>query len=209
MRLKRKPDYWELRVYAGRDPVTNKRRYVSRTFRGGKRDASKALVALVAEVDKEAVAADVTVDRLLAAHIDHLSARGRQVRTIDGYQSIARAVAKDPIGSTALPTLKVKDVDDYYVRLHARGLAPATIQRYHALLNAAFRQAVAWDWVPRNVIQLASAPSVPRIARAIPTPEVVSALLEQAKRGRSPENYLAFRLLAVTGARRGEICGLR
>ena len=208
-RLKREPDYWELRVYAGRDPVTQKKRYVSRTFRGGKREANKALADLRQEVNREPITADVTVDRLLAAHIDHLAARGRQARTIDGYRTIARAVAKDPLGSSPLQKLKVKDIDDYCVRLDARGLSPATVQRYHALLNAAFRQAVAWDWVPRNIVQLATPPSVPRIARAIPTPEVVSALLEEAKRSRNPENYLAFRLLAVTGARRGEVCGLR
>ena len=43
MRLKREPDYWEVRAYAGRDPATGKHRYVSRTFRGGKRDASRLL----------------------------------------------------------------------------------------------------------------------------------------------------------------------
>jgi integrase len=209
VRLKREPDYWELRVYAGRDPVTGRKKYVSRTFRGGKREANKALADLRHEVTREAVSADVTINRLLDSHIDHLAARGRQARTIDGYRTIARAVAKDPIGSAALPKLKVKDVDDFYVRLDARGLSPATIQRYHALLNAAFRQAVAWDWAPNNIVQLATPPSVPRIARAIPTPEVVSALLEEAKRSRNPENHLAFRLLAVTGARRGEVCGLR
>ena len=34
---------WELRVYLGRDPLTGKKRYSSRTFRGGKREAQSAL----------------------------------------------------------------------------------------------------------------------------------------------------------------------
>lgn len=74
LRLKREPDYWELRVYAGRDPVTDKRRYVSRAFRGGKRDANNALAQLVAEIDREGVSTEATVNRLLTAHIDHLGA---------------------------------------------------------------------------------------------------------------------------------------
>jgi integrase len=210
LRLKREPDYWELRVYAGRDPVTQKKRYVSRTFRDGKREANKALNVFVAEVSRETVTTnEATVDTLLATHVDHLEARGRQVRTIDGYRTIARGVASDPIGSMPLAKIKVKDVDDYYVRLRQRELSPATIQRYHALLNAAFGQAMAWEWIARNVVQLATPPSVPRISREIPTPEVVSALLAEAKASRNPENYLVFRLLAVTGARRGEICALR
>jgi hypothetical protein len=51
MRLKRQPDYWELRAYAGPDPITARPRHVSRTFRGGKRESNKALAQLVAEVD--------------------------------------------------------------------------------------------------------------------------------------------------------------
>ena len=65
IRLKRAPDYWELRVYSGRDPLTDKRRYVSRSFRGGKRDANNALAQLVAEVDREGVRAKATVAALL------------------------------------------------------------------------------------------------------------------------------------------------
>jgi len=40
---------WELRIYAGRDPVTRRKRYPSRTVRGGKREAQRALAVLVVE----------------------------------------------------------------------------------------------------------------------------------------------------------------
>ena len=46
--------------------------------------------------------------------------------------------------------MKVKAIDDLYIRLNHRGLSPATIQRYHALLDAAFQQAMAWGWLPTN-----------------------------------------------------------
>jgi hypothetical protein len=60
MRLKREPDYWELRAYAGRDPITGRPRYVSRSFRGGKRDAGKALTQFVAEIDVKGTQADLS-----------------------------------------------------------------------------------------------------------------------------------------------------
>ena len=209
MRLKREPEYWELRVYAGRDPVTKKNRYVSRAFRGGKRDANSALAQLVAEVDREGVRTEATINSLLSAHIDHLSTRGRQRRTIDGYRTIARGIAKDPLGDRPLKKVTVKAVDDFYGRLTKRSLSPATIQRYHALLNAAFQQGLAWGWTPTNTVRLATPPSVPRMPRKIPSPQIVAAILREAEASRNPENHLAFRLLATTGARRGEICGLR
>lgn len=209
VRLKRGSDYWELRVFAGRDPVTGKKRYVTRGFRGGKREANNALAQLVAEVDREGAKTDGTIGALVDAHIDHLAARGRQQRTIDGYRSIARSIAKDPIARRPLRKVTVKDVDDYYNRLIGRGLSPASIQRYHALMGAAFKQGMAWGWTPTNTVRLATPPSVPRTPRPIPTAETVSAILREAEASRNPENYLAFRLLATTGARRGEICGLR
>ena len=202
IRLKREPDYWELRVYAGRDPVTKKRRYVSRAFRGGKREANNALAQLVAEVDREGIRTDATINRLLNAHIDHLATRGRQQRTIDGYRTIARAIAKDPLGELPLKKVTVKAIDDFYDRLVKRGLSPATVQRYHALMGAAYQQGMAWGWAPTNTVRLATPPSVPRMPRKIPTPETVAAILRHAEQSRNPENYLAFRLLAVTGARR-------
>lgn len=209
VRLKRTPDYWEVRAYAGRDPLTGKDSYTSQTVRGGRREAEKLLVQLVAKLDREGPTARHTVSELLAAHIDHLEARGREARTIEGYRSIARQVANDRIGRLPLSKVGVKTVDDYYVRLKSQGLSPGSIQRYHALMRAAFRQAMAWGWAPSNPVQLATAPSGPRVGRRIPRPGIVAALINEALSSRNPENGVALRLLAAAGARRGEVCGLR
>jgi hypothetical protein len=46
LRLKREPDRWQLRVYAGRDPIKVQPRYDSRSFRGGKLEANSVAVTL-------------------------------------------------------------------------------------------------------------------------------------------------------------------
>ena len=76
-------------------------------------------------------------------------------------------------------------------------------------MGAAYQQGMAWGWAQANTVRLATPPSVPRMPRKIPTAETVAAILREAEASKNPENYLAFRLLATTGARRGEICGLR
>ena len=43
---------WELRVYVGRDATTKRARYKTRTFKGSKRDADRAMRAFLAEVDR-------------------------------------------------------------------------------------------------------------------------------------------------------------
>jgi hypothetical protein len=47
--IRRRGDAWELRVFLGTDPVTNKKRYASRTVRCGKREAQRVLNEMVAE----------------------------------------------------------------------------------------------------------------------------------------------------------------
>lgn len=198
-----------MRAYAGVDPVTGKHQYVSRTLRGGRRDAEKLLAQLVAKVDQDGPTTKHTLDQLLASHIDHLEQRGREVRTIEGYRSIAKQIVKDPIGRQLVASLSVKAVDDFYVRLKRRGLSAASVQRYHALMRAAFRQAMAWGWVTRNPVQLATPPAGKRVGRRIPRPEVVAAVVAEGLSSRNQINGLAVRLLAATGARRGEVCAIR
>jgi len=48
----RQPGVWQVRVCAGRSPVDGESRYVTRTVRGGKREAQRIAAELVAEVER-------------------------------------------------------------------------------------------------------------------------------------------------------------
>ncbi len=69
VRLKRKPDYWEVRAYVGVDPITGKDRYTSRTVRGGRRDAEKLLAQVVAKVDREGPTTRHALNELLTNRV--------------------------------------------------------------------------------------------------------------------------------------------
>jgi hypothetical protein len=47
---------WELRVYLGRDPLSGQKRWTYKTFKGGKREAQRALAVMVTDVDGSGVA---------------------------------------------------------------------------------------------------------------------------------------------------------
>lgn len=62
---------WEVRVYVGADPVTGRKRYATKTVRGGKRVAQRELAVMVAAADKGALArTSATVADLLEAWLD-------------------------------------------------------------------------------------------------------------------------------------------
>jgi integrase len=83
-------------------------------------------------------------------------------------------------------------------------LAPASVQRIHAVVRGMFTTAVRWGWLTNNPAQLAKRPKPIRTRREIATPEQVARLLEVA----SPDMRFVIHLAATTGMRRGELVAL-
>ncbi len=83
-----RPRVWKLRVSAGRDPLTGKYRYFSKTLEGGPRIANQALAELVAFSGN--VQSAITLKRLIEEFFRAGEISGLQLRTIAGYREIAR-----------------------------------------------------------------------------------------------------------------------
>src|SRR3954467_15258047 len=85
----RSPGVWELIVEAGRDPVTGRRRQVSRTFRGTASQAKKARAALLTEASKgRHTGTRATLNDLFEDWIIELRRKGRSPNTVHGYESV-------------------------------------------------------------------------------------------------------------------------
>jgi integrase len=201
-------------VSGGRDPVTGKRRHVSRTVAGSKREAEAVLSQLLVDVGRgRHIGADVSVnellDRWLAMAEPDLSPSTVQVTRwmIDLY-------VRPRLGEVRLRKLTAIELDRFYAELRKSGghdggpLAPRTVRRVHNIVRRALQQAVRWDWIVENPAAHASPPRTQRVEPTAPTPEETSKLLSAATTADSA--FGAFiRLAAITGARRGELCGLR
>ncbi len=209
MREKR-PGYWQLRVFEGTDPLTGKKRYRTKVFRGTKRQAQSALAVLVTEVDGGVVEPKkCTVAELLDAWLDHIEHVGRSPSTLYGYRRLVRQM---PEGFLGLPIGKVtpKVLDDLYrLLLKQTSRKPATVLKFHSVLRAAFHQAVRWGWLERNPVERATPPRVEQVETVPPVVADVLRVLDAAAASRNPENAVVFRLVAATGCRRGEVCGLK
>ena len=200
---------WELRVYVGRDSITNKPRQVSRTVRGGKRAANSELARLVTEAKAGRLAAtDATVDLLFDRYLEALERRGLSPKTLHTYRQQIEANIRPALGGRPLRKLTAWDLDALYARLDDAGRAPKTIRNLHVMISGALGQAVKWGWVPTNVAKLASPPTVHAVAVVPPTADEVRALVAAATE-RSPILASLIMFAAITGARRGELCALR
>ncbi len=203
----KRPGYWEMRVEAGADPVTRRRRQLSRGFRGTKKEAERALRDFAREVDAgRHGGTDQTVAALLKEWVSHAgpswspTTRERNRQVIEGHILPA-------IGAKSLARLRARDLDRLYDRMTAAGSASGTVRKAHAIIHRALRQAKKWEWVAENVADDASPPVVHQQEIRSPTPAQVRAVMAEA--ARFPGFPMFLRLAATTGARRGEVCGLR
>jgi integrase len=201
---------WELIVPAGLDPVTGRRRQVSRIFRGNLREARQARAELLTEVSKGRHAGTAaTVEQLYGDWIVELRRKGRSPNTVYGYERVYERNIRPTLGGVAVRKVTTKMLTDLYGAHQARGLAARSVYQIHACASSMFTQACRWGWRDTNPAQWAEPPTLPNVAPVVPTPDEVRRLIVAAEASRRPEYARAILVAATTGVRRAELCALR
>src|SRR5271154_5086886 len=205
---------WQLRVHVGRDPSTGRKQYMASPFRGTKREASKALAAMVAEADRRpaASAGKGTVAELCREWLDFATS-SFSPKTVETTRMYIENPIIPALGSTQVAKLTPTDLDRFYRQLlevgRSRGpYAPATIRRVHGIVRRALTQGVRWGWITHNPAIDASPPRVPMKELKPPDPGQVVRLFRLAQES-DPELATFIMLAASSGARRGELLALR
>jgi integrase len=214
--IRKRADYWQVKVYAGRDPLTGKERYEYDRART-KREAQHveaALKAKVAEGRHRATAARTVADLVERWYEWRQGVKEISPTTAEGYRRQIDQRIIPALGRIPVRRLDVETLDTFYAELCRRGrdggkpLSASTVRAVHTVLSGSLRQAVAWGWIAHNPARLATPPSVQRSDVVPPPVEQVAGLLATALE-RNPKLGLFLRLAVVLGARRGELCGLR
>jgi integrase len=191
---------WQVRVYAGIDPASGKKRHLY-----GTATSKRSARLLEAELERKAAGrtpATATVDHLLDRWLA-VARHAPSTRYIT-EQRIGKHV-RPVLGARRVAAVTTEALDVFYLDLETGGAAPATVARLHGCLRAAFAQAVRWGWIEHNPAIDCTLPEVPRPTPVSPPPEQVRRLI-----GAAPVDLAAFlRLVAATGMRRGEACALR
>jgi integrase len=205
---------WELRVYVGRDPVTGKQRYATRTVRGGKRAAQRILAEMVTDAEHGlSVRTNATAGELIEAWFE-LAADDFSPKTVKETRGFIDRNLLPAVGDVPLSKLKASDLDRLYRRLQASGavgggpLSPATVRRIHGILRRALAQGVKWGWIGVNPAAATSPPPVPQPEVKPPSGTELTRVLQRASDS-SPELAGFLVLAAATGARRSELVALR
>ncbi len=199
---------WQLTVYVGYDTKARKRRYASKTVQGTKRDAERALAKFVTEIAEggRVATGPISVEQVLT---QWLAARGPQLApsTSDRYR-VAIKLIPEALKKMPVAKLRAHHIEDLYADLLVSGQSGSSIRKLHWAL----RQSMAWAH-KRGFTGLVATEGVdlpPLGPKKLtpPTSADVRKLVEHVLAD-NPDWGTLFAVLAWTGCRRGEICGLR
>ena len=179
-------------------------------MQGTKRDAQRAAAELVTDVDRGGYRDDRrhTVNELLDRWMGHIETQGRAESTLARYHSCISANIKPHLGAKAISKVGPAELDRFYGQLAKTGLSALSIRKSHTILSAAFNQAVRWGWTDTNPVLRASPPTMWGAEIHPPTRQELKRLLEACANDHMDLGSLIY-VAATTGARRGELCGLR
>jgi integrase len=207
-KVQRGPNTWRLHAYVGVDSK-GKRRYATKTVHGTKREADRALRAFVTETERDrnatAAAEPKSVSQVLNKWLESKESRLSPV-TASRYR-VAFKHIEPALGSMPVSRVRPHHIEDLYASLHAKGQSGASIRKAHWAL----RQSLAWAY-RHGYTALVATDGVelpPLGERKIdpPTSENVRRVIEQLL-ATKPDWGTLVAVLAWTGCRRGEACGL-
>lgn len=110
---------WEFQAEVGRDPLTGKRRRISRTFVGSRRQAEREHAVFLRDAETHLPGAKATLGQLLDRWLeskDDLSPTTRQE-----YQRLIEQRIRPALGAKPLKDLTAGDLDEFYRALQKGG----------------------------------------------------------------------------------------
>jgi integrase len=207
---------WRVIVYAGRDPITGRKRQKSVSV-ASRAEAKQAEARLITEVGagQHRGSSNRTVAELVERWLEwRQSVRPISPTTVATYRGYIDRAIRPTLGKLQLSRLDAATLDAFYAHLRKQGgkggrpMAASSVHQVHAILSGALNRAVVWGWVAHNPARLATPPSIERTDLQPPAVEDAARLLAVAL-AEDPELGLFLRLAVVLGARRGELCALR
>jgi integrase len=220
MRLVRGIDVWELRAYVGRDG-NGRIRHRYATFHGTKREAQRALARLVADTDRHQTSTQAdamptwgertTINDAISAWRDN-GWEDLSPTTVRRYEGLWEGHVRRAIGRRQIVDLNPYEVERYFRSLKSRGMAEGSVRQVRALLHRACRLAKKWSGgaLPNPIAdtELPSWSLDDKTHVRAPSAEEIRQILRAAD-GEDRRVAVALRVIAATGMRRGEACGLR
>jgi len=206
---------WTVVINLSADPVTGRRRQLTRTVRGSRHDAEAERVKLLHERNSGLHQSPnrITVTEYLTHWLATYAEPNTAPRTYQRYEAIVRRHLIPALGRHNLTRLRPTQIQTYYAaalkagRADGRGgLSAQTVVHHHRVFREALEQAVKWQILPRNPADAVTPPRPVRREMRVLRPKEIALLLDACDN--DDLRTLIFVALS-TGLREGELLALR
>lgn len=127
--------------------------------------------------------------------------------TLTRYRELTKRIYP-AMGHIKIANLQAPMLNQFYSDLQGIGLCGKTVKHYHALISVVLAQAVKEGIVPYNVAERATLPKLVQKEPNYFQPEQVDAIRDALEQEPLRRKMLVH-LFLITGARRGELLGLK
>lgn len=215
---------YQIRVFRGRDASGKRLKDYMMTWKPEpgmtKRQIEKELARQATLFEENCKLGNISAEKptfeKYAAYVMDLKERnGLKVTTAERYRDMLKRINAE-IGPLKLQDIRPEHLNRLYAKLAepgqnqrtGSGLSPKTIIEHHRVISSIFSQAMKEQLVPSNIAQRATPPKRPKKEMDAFEVEEVQAILE-ALESEPLKWQVMTHLLIDTGARRGEIMGLK
>ncbi|HEX9871675.1 MAG TPA: tyrosine-type recombinase/integrase [Candidatus Tectomicrobia bacterium] len=183
------------------------------TVKGTKRDAERKLTELLHHLHRGEYVepSRTTVGEWLQAWLKTaIKPPNKRLRTYETYQSVIERHLKPAIGHIRIQQLKPTDLKRFY---NESSLSTTTLEQHHTLLHSALKAALLQSLVQRNVASLViGKPHRPEgrddvLKHCWEADEAKQFIVAAKELGPQPAAF--YTLALESGARKGELCGLK
>ncbi|MEK4083798.1 site-specific integrase [Psychrobacillus sp. FSL K6-1415] len=194
----------------GHDPLTGKRKQISKGGFIKKKDAEAAARKIELLLDEKRYivpSKEIFSDYILNWFDNHYRNRIKQTSATNSRYIIEKHLLQEnAFANKEIAKVTTSDIDLFYNQKLKENYSTSYIRKMHQLLNQAFSQAVKWKKIMFNPVGDADPPSVKYEEMSIWSLKDIQEFLSNCKGER---HYLTFLLAIYTGMRRGEILGLQ
>ena len=200
------------------DPQTGKKKRKQRwyTVRGAKRDAEARLTELLNQANHNILIepTKLTLGDWLDSWVEvAMKPPFKRLRTYESYKLIIRRHLKPMLGDIRLQELGTEHLERYYSE-KSQKLSQSTLRLHHAIISAALKSAVAKNVLPKNVAPLVANRPKPASSTAGDAhrhcwDEIQARSFLSAAKAFGPQAAALYAVALDSGARKGELCGLR
>ena len=215
---------YQIRVFRGRDSAGKQLKPFSMTWRIPEgmthpRTIKKELDKVKAQFENDCKAGSVALNRptyeRYSLYVLEIKERDCKRSTVTRYKKLNKRIVEE-IGYLKLDEITAEHLNHFYKKLGQEGanehtggkLSEKTIREHHNLISVVLGQAVRENLIRTNVAEVATPPKLRTKEAEFFEPEDVDRIMKCL--AGEPLKWRAITMLMIaTGARRGEILGLR